>query len=59
MWIQLKHLLSKFKLFGEVDGFDLNVFWKNWKLESIELRVEHTKLSMPRPAIKKGWETLP
>ena len=28
----------------EVDGFDLNVFWPNSKLESIELRVEHTKL---------------
>ena len=28
----------------EVDGFDLNVFWTNSKLESIELRVEHTKL---------------
>ena len=35
----------------EVDGFHLNVFWPNSKLESIELGVEHTKLSTLQPAM--------
>ena len=35
----------------KVDGFDLNVFWPNSKLESIELLVEHMKLLTLQPAI--------
>ena len=35
----------------EVDGFELNVFWLNSKLELIKLQVEHTKLSTLQPAI--------
>ena len=53
MWIRLKRLLVKIKLLGEVDGFNLNVFWQNLKLESIKLCVEHTKLSTLQPAILK------
>ena len=45
---------SIFEVGVKVDGFDLNIFWPNSKLELIELRVVHTKLLTLQPTIQES-----